>query len=142
MLLSTKGRYGIRAMYDLAVNFQEGPQPVKAISERQGIPEAYLEQLVAPLRRAGLLKSQRGSSGGYILARQPQEVSIGAIVRALEGPLAPASCVLEEEACEQSQMCAMHSLWRRMYDGMNDLFDSITLKQMLEDADGAPTCNC
>jgi Rrf2 family protein len=142
MLLSTKGRYGIRAMYDLAVKQSDGPQPVKAISERQGIPEAYLEQLIAPRRRAGLVNSQRGSSGGYSLSLTPNDISIGTILRSLEGPMAPAMCVLEEETCELSGGCAMHKLWQRMFDGVNDLFDSITLQQMLEDSDGKEICQC
>ena len=130
--LSTKGRYGVCAMYDLAVCFGEGPQTVKAISERQNIPEAYLEQLIARMRKAGLVQSIRGSQGGYLLADDPANISISAILRATEGTIAPVSCVEEDDdPCENAPGCPMHMLWGRIYVGMNELLDSITLRDML-----------
>ncbi|MDR2514616.1 MAG: Rrf2 family transcriptional regulator [Christensenellaceae bacterium] len=140
MKLSTKGRYGVRAMYELALGFGSGPLSVKEIAGRQGVPEAYLEQLVAPLRRAGLVKSIRGAQGGYELAKPPDEISAYAIITALEGPTAPANCVLDEEQCENSMNCAMHSLWQRIHDGVNDVLLSITLQDLLKDASPAALC--
>lgn len=142
MKISTKGRYGIRAMYDLALVYGEGPQAVKTIAERQGVPEAYLEQLIAPLRKAGLVVSVRGAQGGYLLSDEPGAISIGEILRALEGPLAPEECVLDEDVCAMADECVMHALWTRLHHGINDLMDSITLKDMLTDSQGHPTHTC
>ena len=132
MKLSTKGQYGVRAMYDLACFYGGAPQSVKCIAERENIPEAYLEQLIAPLRKAGLVLSLRGAQGGYLLARPPQEISVGEILRALEGPLAATDCVLSE--CEKAEGCVMHALWLRVHRGVNAVMDSITLQDMLSDA--------
>ena len=87
MKLSTRSRYGIHAMFDLAKNNGEGPQAIRSIAERQNVPEQYLEQLIGPLRRSHLVRSVRGAGGGYLLARLPKDITIGQIVRALEGPL-------------------------------------------------------
>ena len=132
MKLSTKGQYGVRAMYDLAQLYGGAPQSVKCIAERQGIPEAYLEQLIAPLRRAGLVLSIRGAQGGYVLADKPANISVGAILRALEGPLAATECVVS--ACEHADGCAMHALWMRIHQGVNQVMDGISLQDMLDDA--------
>ncbi|MDR3086303.1 MAG: Rrf2 family transcriptional regulator [Christensenellaceae bacterium] len=140
MKLSTKGRYGVRAMYELALRFGSGPLSVKEIAGRQGVPEAYLEQLIAPLRRAGLVKSIRGAQGGYELAKPPNEISAYAVITALEGPTAPASCVLDEEQCENATNCAMHSLWQRIHDGVNDVLISITLQDLLTEPSPAVLC--
>ena len=85
MKLSTRGRYGIHAMYDLAVHYGDGPQSIKSIAERQTIPEAYLEQLIALLRREGLVISNRGAQGGYRLSREPKNITVGEVLRVLEG---------------------------------------------------------
>lgn len=146
MKLSTKGRYGIRAMYSLALSYGEGPQTVKTIAERQNIPEAYLEQLIARLRKAGLVTSVRGAQGGYLLSDKPQNISIGAILRAAEGPLAQVSCVLKDEEEEHAAGCAMHILWSRIYVGVNDLLNDMTLGDMVEDTktvgEGCACCKC
>ena len=99
MKLSTRGRYGIHAMYDLAMNAQNGPQSIKAIAEREGMPEAYLEQLIAVLKREKLVTSTRGAQGGYMLARSPAEITVGDVLRALEGGLNLVECLDEEDAC-------------------------------------------
>lgn len=133
MMLSTKGRYGIRAMYDLAMSFGAGPQTVRAISERQGVPEAYLEQLIARLRRAGLVRSVRGAQGGYLLSGEPADITIGAILRAAEGSLAPSTCVEDDlDPCENAPCCPMHILWGRIYSGMNEMLDNMTLQEMID----------
>ncbi|MCL6581714.1 MAG: Rrf2 family transcriptional regulator, partial [Firmicutes bacterium] len=86
MRLSTRSEYGVIACCELARHHGEGPLPLKAVAEEQGIPEAYLEQLVAALRRAGLVRSVRGAQGGYVLSRSPEKITVGDVVRVLEGP--------------------------------------------------------
>ncbi len=132
MKLSTKGRYGIHAMYDLAEQGLDAPQPLKAIADRQGIPEAYLEQLMAVLRRAGLVKGVRGAQGGYKLSRPPDGITVGQVLRALEGSLAFEDC-LEEGACDKACACPTRLVWQKVHDGLNDIVDGITLKDMLDD---------
>jgi Rrf2 family transcriptional regulator, cysteine metabolism repressor len=131
--LSTRGRYGIHAMYDLAVTYESGPQPLKAIAERQSVPEAYLEQLMAPLRREGLIKSVRGAQGGYLLARPPSEITVGQVLRTLEGDLAITECLNEEDACDMADCCPTRKVWKKVRDGLNSIVDGITLQDMLED---------
>ena len=133
MKLSTKGRYGIHAMYDLAQFGSETPQPIKSIAERQNIPEAYLEQLIGQLRRSGLVKSVRGAQGGYLLSRSPSEITVGEVLRTLEGELAMVDCLLEEDACHKACSCPTRVVWKKLRDGMNAIVDGITLQDMLDD---------
>ena len=111
MKLSTRGRYGIHAMYDLAVHYGDGPQSIKMIAERQTIPEAYLEQLIALLRKAKLVISNRGAMGGYRLAHKPEEITVGQVLRALEGGLNLVECLTEEEQCGKSCACPSRVVW-------------------------------
>ena len=136
MKLSTKGRYGVRAMFDLAQHMSEGTVSLKSIAERQGISEHYLEQLIAGLRKAGLVKSVRGAQGGYMLGREPEKITVGDIIRVLEGPIAPTDCVSEEdpECCSKSEFCITRPIWEQVRDSIADVLDSITLETMLQDA--------
>ena len=133
MKLSTKGRYGIHAMYDLAQYGSETPQSIKAIAERQGVPEAYLEQLIGQLRRSGLVKSVRGAQGGYLLSRAPSEITVGQVLRTLEGDLAVVDCLLEEDTCGKSCACPSRIVWLKIRDGLNAIVDGITLQDMIND---------
>ena len=133
MKLSTRGRYGIHAMYDLALNASGGPQSIKAIAEREGIPEAYLEQLIAVLKRKGLVNSTRGAQGGYMLARQPEEITVGDVLRALEGGRSLVDCIDEEDACGKSCACPSRIVWMKLRDGLNAIVDGITLRDMIVD---------
>ena len=133
MKLSTRGRYGIHAMYDLALYAEGGPQPIKAIAEREGVPEAYLEQLIAVLKRAGLVTSVRGAQGGYMLARRPEEITVGDVLRALEDGLNLLDCLDEEDACGRSCACPSRVVWLKLREGMNAVLDGITLRDMIED---------
>ncbi|MGF7185374.1 Rrf2 family protein [Desulfitispora alkaliphila] len=137
MKLSTKGEYGVRAMFDLAQHHGQGPISLKSIAERQGISEHYLEQLVAGLRKAGLLKSVRGAQGGYTLAREPDDIKIGEIIRILEGPIAPVECVSEEEGdkCTRFNKCVAKNIWAKVRDSISGVLDSITLADMLKEAE-------
>jgi Rrf2 family cysteine metabolism transcriptional repressor len=135
MKLSTKGRYGVKAMLDLAVHSSEGHIPLKSIAERQNISENYLEQLFALLRKEGIVKSIRGAQGGYMLAHDPQEITVGSILRALEGSLAPVDCVTENDPahCDRAERCVTKSIWTKIRDKVNEVVDSITLKDLMEE---------
>lgn len=133
MKLSTRGRYGIHAMYDLALNADCGPQSIKAIAEREAIPEAYLEQLIAILKKEKLVTSIRGAQGGYKLARKPEEITVGEVLRALEGGLAVVDCLLEEDTCGKSCACPSRIVWMKIRDGLNKVVDGITLQDMIDD---------
>jgi Rrf2 family cysteine metabolism transcriptional repressor len=132
MKLSTKGRYSVRALLDLALCFGEGPVLVKDISKRQGISRGYLEQLFIPLRSAGLVKSTRGASGGFTLARPPSEIRLTEIMEATEGSTAPVPCVDEPGFCTQSNQCTTRGVWVEMKRACESLLDSITLQDLVD----------
>lgn len=124
MKISTKGRYGLTIMMELATKFGEGPTSLKSIAERNQLSEHYLEQLIAPLRNAGLVKSIRGAYGGYILSHDPMEVTAGDIIRVLEGPISPVDFTEEDDP-------AKRNLWLRIRDSIANVLDSTTLKDLI-----------
>jgi len=132
MKLSTKGRYGVKAMVDLAINYGEQPVSIKSISERQNISEYYLEQLFSSLRRAKLIKSIRGAQGGYVLNRAPEEITIYDVINVLEGPIEVSNC-LEDGACNNIDCCATRLLWRKIKNSIDSVTSSITLKDIVDD---------
>lgn len=138
MKLSTRGQYGVKAMFDLAQHAGEGPISLKSIAERQGISEHYLEQLISGLRKAGLVKSIRGAQGGYVLGREAEQIRVGDVIRILEGPIAPVDCVSENdsECCKNAKYCVTRTIWEKMRDSIADVVDSITLEDMVQDAKG------
>jgi len=135
--LSTRGHYGLKAMFDLAQHYGTEPIPLKSVAVRQNLSEHYLEQLIARLRKAGLVKSVRGAQGGYILAREPGKITVGEIIRALEGPIAPVDCVKEVEPkeCNQADYCISRIVWTRVRDSIAEVLDSISLADMCRDAE-------
>ncbi|PHV72097.1 Rrf2 family transcriptional regulator [Sporanaerobium hydrogeniformans] len=135
MKLSTKGRYGLQAMVDLAVYSKEKHVSLKSISERLSLSENYLEQLIALLKKNGLVSSVRGAQGGYFLAKPPEEITIGEILRALEGSLAPTDCTCESNTvhCALNGKCVTRSVWEKIRDSINKVVDNITLKQLMDD---------
>jgi Rrf2 family protein len=135
--LSTKGRYGLRAMFDLAQHYGSGPIPLKSVAERQDISEHYLEQLISGLKKAGLVQSVRGAQGGYSLARKPGEITVSDVLRVLEGPMGPVDCVLEQDAvkCSRANDCISRIVWEKLRDSMIKTMDSITLQDMCEEAE-------
>lgn len=133
MKLSTRCRYGIHAMFDLAQNVGNGPQTIHAVAERQIVPEQYLEQIIGVLRREGFVTSVRGAQGGYMLAKEPSDISIGELIRLLEGPVLMADCIYDAEACIRSGQCPSRLVWERLTDCINQVVDSITLADMLAD---------
>lgn len=144
MKLSTKTQYGIRAMLELTMNDSGRPLSIKQIAERQGVPEPYLEQLMRQLKKSGLVVSTRGAQGGYALARTPDQISVGGIIRVLEGSLAPVSCLEEDHVCQNSDRCAMHLLYGRISRGITGVLESITLMDMAADQrklNATPLCD-
>ncbi len=122
-------------MIDLAIHAGEGPVPLKAIAEHQGISEHYLEQLMGGLRKAGLVTSVRGAQGGYSLGREAAEITVGDIIRALEGPIAPVECVDDGATpCERVEQCVTYTVWRRLRDAMVEVLDAMNLAELAEDA--------
>lgn len=144
MKLSTKGRYGLRAMVDLAMHMHSGPISIKNISERQGISENYLEQIIALLKKTGLVKSSRGAQGGYVLNKATVEISVGDILRALEGDLNPVDCVTvnEDKHCEEADSCATKFVWKKISDSINDVVDHISLQDLVEEQGRIDGCGC
>lgn len=124
MKISTKGRYGLTIMMELANRYGDGQISLKSIAQRHGLSEHYLEQLVAPLRNAGLVKSIRGAYGGYILSRPPEEITAGDVIRVLEGPISPVEFEEEEDP-------AKRDLWLRIRDSISEVLDSTTLQDLI-----------
>ncbi|BAU27046.1 BadM/Rrf2 family transcriptional regulator [Aneurinibacillus soli] len=124
MKISTKGRYGLTIMMELARRYGEGQMSLKSIAQKHDLSEHYLEQLVAPLRNAGLVKSIRGAYGGYILARTPEEITAGDVIRVLEGPISPVEFEEEEDP-------AKRDLWMRIRDSISDVLDTTTLQDLI-----------
>lgn len=135
MKLSTKGQYGVKAMFDLALHYGSEPISLKGIAERQNISEYYLEQLMGALRRDNLVKSVRGAQGGYVLSRDPSEITVGEILNILEGPLEISECLSEDEGAECSKVhyCATRLIWIKIRKAVNDVVNSITLADMVND---------
>jgi Rrf2 family protein len=134
MKLTTKGRYGVKAMFELALHYQTGTVSIKEISEKINVSEYYLEQLFSNLRKAGLIKSIRGAQGGYILAKQPESISVANIFSVLEGPIEISDCVTEDEShCSNMDYCATRLLWIKISDSISQVTNSISLQDMLND---------
>lgn len=134
MKLSTKGKYGLEALVDLAIHASEGPVSLKSISSRQNLPENYLEQIFLKLRRNKLIDSIRGAQGGYMLGRPAEDISVLDILCALEGPLAPVTCIIanEGEVCQRYAKCASRTLWEKVKSTLDSTAASITLGELVE----------
>lgn len=133
MKISTKGRYALRMMLDLAINNTGEPVRIKDIAARQDISDKYLEQIIAILNRAGYVKSIRGPQGGYRLMKKPEQYTVGMILRLTEGSLAPVACLDDEEnTCERQASCATLQLWEMLNDAINGVVDKVTLADLVE----------
>ncbi|MCM1185170.1 MAG: Rrf2 family transcriptional regulator [Lachnoclostridium sp.] len=133
MKISTKGRYAVRVMLDLALHNTGECIKVKDIAERQGISEKYLEQIIAILNRAGYVRSVRGAQGGYRLARDPQEYTVGMILRLTEGSLAPVACLEEDNLqCNRIDTCETLQVWKDLYNAINQVVDSVSVADLVE----------
>lgn len=133
MKISTKGRYALRLMIELAMDNTGEFIPLKNVSERQGISVKYLEQIITVLVKAGFVKGLRGSRGGYKLAKEPKDYTVGMILRLTEGSLAPVACLDDEvNACERAEGCITLGLWQELYDAINSVVDNVTLADLIE----------
>ena len=133
MRISTKGRYELRLMLDLALHDTGENIALKTIAKRQNISGKYLEQIIGMLTKAGFVKSVRGSSGGYRLAKAPEEYTVGDILRLTEGSLAPVACVEEGvETCPKAENCVTLTLWKQLNDAINGVVDHVTLADLVE----------
>jgi len=141
MKVSTKGRYGLKAIVDIAYSMEKTQGKcvsVKSIAERQGISENYLEQIMAPLKKARIVHSIRGANGGYYLAKPAEELTAGEILRILEGPLVPVDCVIDgTNVCGQvdCDLCVMKHSWHLIADKINEVIDTITVAKLARDFD-------
>lgn len=141
MRLSSRGRYGLQAACELAAQHGKGPVSARVISERRNVPAAYLEQLLRKMRRAGVVVSVRGPGGGYLLARRPEEISLGDVVRAVEGPIALLDCLgpsFTPDACDHLFDCVARAVWKRLGKQLEGMMDEITLRDLSEN--GADIC--
>lgn len=143
MKISTKGRYAIRLMLDLALHSQGEYVSIKTISTRQNISEKYLEQIIKLLSKEKLVESTRGAQGGYRLTREPAEYTVGEILRVTEGSLAPVACLMtEENTCENCMDCVTLEIWQCILDAVNEVVDSITLQYLVDKQKEKGKCGC
>lgn len=132
MKISTKGRYALRIMIDLATNDNGEFISLKDIAKRQDVSNKYLEQIIAMLNKAGYLETARGNNGGYKLAKRPNKYIVGDILRATEGDLTPIYCLTEDGKCERKQDCKTHSFWKGLDKAITDYVDSKTLEDLMK----------
>ena len=132
MKISTKGRYALRLMMELALYGNDTPISIKEIAVRQGISDKYLEQIISIMNSAGYVRSIRGAGGGYVLTNEPGSYTVGMILRQTEGSLAPVACVDENNPCDRVENCATTEVWRRLNTAINDVVDNITLQDLIE----------
>ena len=134
MKISSRGEYGVRAMVALAHHYGSGPMSVAAVARASAVPPAYLEQLIGPLRKAGLVESKRGAQGGYQLSRPPASIRVGDVYRVMEGPVAPMDCVSEDPAdqtCPLIEGCETRPVWLKVRDSIVEALDSTTLADLV-----------
>jgi len=134
MRISTKGDYATRALQDLAFHYGSGPIPIEKIAGRQSLPVRYLEQLLLTLKRAGLLQSKRGVNGGYSLAKSPDQITLGEILRSVDGPIEPIYCLGEapRDQCAQETACALREVWGEVHRAVTEIVDRTTLQDVCD----------
>lgn len=133
MKISTKGRYALRLMLDLAINYTGEMVSIKDIAVRQEISEKYMEQIIAPLKKAGFVRSMRGAQGGYCLARAPKDYTVGMILRLTEGSMAPVDCLDGDvNFCKRASGCVTLRLWTMLDEAVRNVIDNVTLQDLVE----------
>ena len=143
MKISTKGRYALRMMIDLAENQKDGYVALKDIADRQNISKKYLEQIVPLLNKSGMLKTNRGYQGGYRLSKAPSAYTVGEILRVTEGSLSPVACIeYEVNECPNANSCPTLGIWKGLYDVVNKYLDSITLEDVINRSSGGADGAC
>jgi Rrf2 family protein len=135
-MISSRGKYATRAILDLALHYEEGPVQIHDIAERQSIPAKFLEQILLSLKRFGFVQSRKGPGGGYVLAMSPEAITLGAVVRAMDGPLAPISCVsvsgYMECGCPEPGVCGLRAVWKEAREALATVLDSTTYADILD----------
>ncbi len=127
MKISTKGRYGLRILIDIAINRSGSPRMIKEIAENQGISSKYVSRLILDLRNAGFIKSIRGVKGGYVLAKSPNAISLLEVIEAMEGELALVGCVMRQDSCERCDNCPARNIWKTANDSLRNSLGWLTL---------------
>ena len=135
MKLSTRSRYGTRAALELALHHGKGPLQTKIIAERQDISLKYLEQVMSSLKSGGFIRSFRGSKGGYILAREPNQIKLSEVFNALEGPIVTVECLEDPDFCGQAEDCVTREVWSEVQKAMQTVLESITLQDLVDRAE-------
>lgn len=136
MKLSTRTRYGMRAIIELAENDRKGPLQIKIIAQRQDISAKYLEQLMVVLKSAGLVRSIRGAKGGYVLAKTPNQIKLSDVFHCLEGPVTTVECIENEDYCRRSPDCVVRLVWIQVQEAIEGVLQSITLQDVVDRAKG------
>ncbi|MCX8118498.1 MAG: Rrf2 family transcriptional regulator [Desulfobacterota bacterium] len=131
MRISTKIRYGTRAILELASHYGKGPVDLKEIAKKENISLKYLEQVIIPLKSAGLLKAIRGAKGGYSLAKPPSEISLNDVVKVLDGPVDLVECIKDPDSCPKSSTCITRDIWKEASEALEKVFSAITFEEML-----------
>jgi Rrf2 family protein len=139
MRVSTRGRYGLRAILELARGFGEAPLLMSTLAARQGLSRKYLHTLLTALKSAGLVRGVRGPGGGFVLTRAPTQIKLSEILRALEGPLSLVDCVADVRACNRSKRCPARRVWQNLSGAIEDVLDNVTLEDMIASKTG--TCS-
>ena len=133
MKISTKGRYALRLMMDLAENNNGSPISLKDVAKRQDISDKYLEQIISILNKAGYVRSVRGAQGGYMLKMEPQNYTVGMILRQTEGSRAPVACIEDDEiVCDRQQQCVTSIVYKKINDAISGVVDNITLQDLVD----------
>ena len=132
MKLSTRGRYGTRALLDIALHDEEAPVPLKEIAQREQISLPYLEHLIAPLIEGGIIRSTRGIGGGVSLIKFPEQIRLSEVIELLEGSLAPVKCVTDPTICNRSEFCVTRDIWSELKTAIDGVLESTTLKDLIE----------
>jgi len=132
MSFSTRGRYGTRAMLELALNYGKGPVPLKDVAKRQELSQKYLDQLVMSLKTIGLVRSIRGARGGYVLARSPAQIKLSEVIRALDGPILSVDCLDDPDACNRVSFCAVREVWEEARQAIDNVLESTTLQDLAD----------
>ncbi len=135
MKISTRGRYALRLMIDLAQHQDSGPVSLREVARRQQLSDKYLEQIITPMLRAGLVRSIRGAGGGYLLTRKPEDYTVGDLLRPLEGDLAPVECATNADFCDHSDQCFTVWLWQEIHKAVASVVDRTTLADLVARAE-------
>lgn len=138
MKISTKGRYALRLLVDIAANSEGGPVSIKDVSKRENISDKYLEQIISSLNSAGLVRSVRGPQGGYLLRKPSEDITVGMVLRITEGGMSPVTCLEDgAESCDKQAACTTLKLWKRLDDAINDVIDNTTIADLVNDRPNA-----